>query len=60
MNREPAFLIGLAASIIVAVVGQLVGHEILTAEGGLQVENLVAALVPVLTGLVTRTRVSPA
>ena len=57
-SKEPAAIIGLAATIIVGVLTQIVGSGIVDAKG-VDVLNTLIAVIPVLAGLLIRQFVSP-
>ena len=58
MNKEPAVIIGLAASIIVLVAQQVLSSGIVSSAGVVQVLALVVSIVPLLAGLIIRQIVS--
>jgi formate-dependent nitrite reductase membrane component NrfD len=60
VGKEPAFFIGLLGSVILAVAATLFGNGILTADQNQTITNIVAVLVPLITGLVIRFFVTPA
>lgn len=57
---EPAVVIGAVASIIVLLAQQLLEQGIVTSDGGVKWLNLVVAVVPLIAGILTRTKVTPA
>lgn len=59
MNREPAVLIGLAASIIVLVAQQVLSSGIVSSAGAVQVIGLIISVVPLIAGVITRAFVTP-
>ena len=65
-GRQPAFWIGLAGSIVVAVLGVLTGQGVITDavagkinDATTAIVQLLTILVPVIAGLVIRTQVTP-
>lgn len=59
LEAEPAVFIGAAASIIVLVAQQLLEQGIVTADGSVKWLNFVIAVVPLIAGILTRTKVTP-
>ena len=59
MNKEPAVIIGLAASIIVLVAQQVLSSGIVSSAGVVQVIGLIVSIVPLLAGILTRAFVTP-
>ncbi len=60
IKAEPAVVIGIIGAIVVFAVEQFAGKGIITADTSQNIQNLVTALIPLITGLVTRSQVSPA
>ncbi len=60
IKAEPAVVIGIVGAIVVFAVEQFAGKGIITADTSTNIQNLVNALIPLITGLVTRQFVSPA
>lgn len=56
--KEPAVLIGLIASIAVAVLTQIAGSGLVNGNG-LVLVNDIAALIPIVVGIITRQLVTP-
>lgn len=59
LRSEPAVLITLLGTIIVAIAQQIVGSGIVTGNG-LNVLNAIIAVIPVIAGIITRQLVTPA
>lgn len=59
LRTEPAVVITLIGTIIVAIAQQIVGSGIVTGNG-LNVLNAIIAVIPVIAGIVTRQLVTPA
>ena len=58
--REPAVVIGVAASIIVLVAQGLVANSLVTSAQGLNWLNFLIGLVPAIAAILTRSQVTPA
>ncbi len=59
MNKEPAVIVGLVASIIVLAAQQVINSGIVNSAGALQVLGLVVSIVPLVAGLIIRQFVTP-
>lgn len=60
-NKEPAVLVGVALSIILAVIQQFAGGGIITADTAASASNIANAAAPFVLGIITRSLVfSPA
>lgn len=58
-SAEPAVWIGLIASILVAVITQVVGSGLITNADGLNTLNALITIIPVVAGLLIRQFVTP-
>jgi hypothetical protein len=59
-SKEPAVLIGLALSIVALVAQQLLSSGLVSSTGSVSVLNIIIGLVPLLSGVLTRSQVTPA
>lgn len=59
MSREPAVLIGLAASLVVLIAQQVLASGIVSSAGVISVLGLVVSIVPLIAGVVIRAFVTP-
>jgi uncharacterized membrane protein len=59
-KQEPAVWIGLIGSIVLVVAQQIQSSGIITSANGVNIENLIISVVPLITGILTRQFVSPA
>ena len=59
-QKEPAVVIGVVLSIIALVAQQILSSGIVTSTGSVNLLNLIIGIVPLISGILTRTQVQPA
>jgi hypothetical protein len=59
-SKEPAVIIGLVLSIIALVAQQLLSSGLVSSTGSVSILNIIIGLVPLFSGVLTRSQVTPA